>query len=266
VARRKRAILAIRSLAPADLAARLLFAVSAAAFAGMCLLWRDADAWQTPSAIWKLPSGHIAGLFLMAVQIVSAVGVLARPQTRVFAWLLTAVFAVWCLTAIPGIVAHPRAWAAYGAIFEQLAPLCGALALTAATGAKTDSTHRLDTAARIGIGLCALAFAASQAVYFAFTASFVPTWIPPSPGFWTWFTTAAFAIAGIAILANRQERRAAGLLALMMGLFGLLVWVPRVFAHPGAHGDWSECLLTFLITGGTAVVYRSLSPRRGRRR
>jgi hypothetical protein len=44
------------------------------------------------------------------------------------------------------------------------------------------------------------------------------------------------------------------LMALMLALFGLMVWVPHVVARPSAHFNWSECLLTFLVAGAAWVV------------
>jgi hypothetical protein len=72
--------------------------------------------------------------------------------------------------------------------------------------------------------------------------------------FWAILTTIAFALAAIAILIHRQARLAIGLMTLMLALFGILVWIPQVIAHSGAHFDWSECLLTFLITGACWMV------------
>jgi hypothetical protein len=48
---------------------------------------------------------------------------------------------------------------------------------------------------------------------------------------------------------NRQARLAIRLMTLMLALFGVLVWVPRLIAHLEAHLNWSEFGLTFLITG-----------------
>jgi len=67
-------------------------------------------------------------------------------------------------------------------------------------------------------------------------------------------TTVAFALAAIAILINRQARLAMRLMTLMLALFGLLVWVPRLIAHPKVHLNWSEFALTFLITGAAWMV------------
>ena len=44
------------------------------------------------------------------------------------------------------------------------------------------------------------------------------------------------------------------LMTLMLALFGVLVWIPRLIARPEAHFNWSEFALTFLITGATWMV------------
>ena len=44
------------------------------------------------------------------------------------------------------------------------------------------------------------------------------------------------------------------LMTLMLALFGVLVWIPRLIAHPEAHGNWSEFGLTLLITGAAWMV------------
>jgi len=43
---------------------------------------------------------------------------------------------------------------------------------------------------------------------------------------WAILTTIAFALAAVATLINRQARLAIRLMALMLALFGVLVWIP----------------------------------------
>jgi len=105
-------------------------------------------------------------------------------------------------------------------------------------------------AARLGLGVCAISFTLSQIFYLRVTAELVPTWMPPNQTFWAIVTTIPFALAATAILVNRQVRLAIRLMTLMLSLFGVLVWVPRLIAHPGTHLNWNEFGLTFLITGG----------------
>jgi hypothetical protein len=67
-------------------------------------------------------------------------------------------------------------------------------------------------------------------------------------------TTIAFALAAISILINRYARLAMRLMMLMLALFGVLVWIPRLIAHPEAQLNWSEFGLPFLITGAAWTV------------
>ena len=76
----------------------------------------------------------------------------------------------------------------------------------------------------------------------------------PSQMFWAIATTIAFGLAAIAILMNRQARLAMGLMTLMLGLFGVMVWIPRVMSDPKQHFYWSEFALNFLITGAAWMV------------
>ena len=108
--------------------------------------------------------------------------------------------------------------------------------------------------ARLGLGVCAISFTLGQILLPRETADLVPKWIPPNQMFWAILTTVAFGLAAIAILVNRQARLATRLMTLMLGLFGVLVWVPRLFAHPTAHFNWSEFTLTSLITGASWIV------------
>jgi hypothetical protein len=94
-----------------------------------------------------------------------------------------------------------------------------------------------------------MSFMLSQILYFSVTADLVPKWIPPNQTFWAILTTIAFALAAISILSNRRARLALRLMTLMLALLGVLVWVPRLIAHPEAHLNWSEFGLTFLVTG-----------------
>jgi len=72
--------------------------------------------------------------------------------------------------------------------------------------------------------------------------------------FWAVLTTIAFALAAIAILTNYRALLAIRLMTVMLVIFGLLVWVPRVIAQPRVHFNWSECVLTFLVAGAVWVV------------
>ena len=52
---------------------------------------------------------------------------------------------------------------------------------------------------------------------------------------WAMLTTIAFALAAIAIPISCEARLALRIMTAMLALFGVLVWIPRLIAHPGAH-------------------------------
>jgi len=233
---------------------RILFGASAVLFGVIALLWHDSDTWQELQHIWGLPLGMAIGGCLMAAQVAGGIGMQIPRTTRTASVVLGVVYLLFSLACIPGIVAAPTVYAQYGSFFEQLSLLCGAIALYAATEASAARAMVFGRVARLGLGISAISFAAAQVVYLRFTASLVPKWIPPNQMFWVILTTVAFALAAIAILMRRQARLAAHLMALMVVLFGLLVWVPRLMAHPEAHLNWSETALTFLIAGAAGMV------------
>jgi hypothetical protein len=231
-----------------------VFGASAALFGVIALLWHDPDTWQSLSKIWSLPFGSIIGECLMVAQIAGGIG-LAYPRTaRLASIVLVAVYVLFSLACIPGILAKPAVYAYYGSFFEQFCLLCGAFAAYAATETNAAQAEALSRVARLGLGLCAVSFTLSQIFYLHLTAELVPTWIPPNQLFWAILTTIAFALAALAILTNRQAGLAIRLMTLMLALFGGLVWVPRLIAHPQDHLNWSEFALTFLITGAAWLV------------
>jgi len=229
---------------------RIVFGGSAVWFGIIALMWHDSDTWQTLRQIWALPFGAVIGAFLMAVQVAAGLGI-AHPRTaRLASIALGVVYSLFSLACVPGIIALPAVYAQYGSFFEQFCALCGAIAVYAATAANA----ALGRVARLGLGVCAVSFTLSQIIYLSVTTRLVPTWIPPNQKFWAILTTIAFGLAAVAALINRQARLAIRLMTFMLGLFGALVWIPRLVAHPDAHLNWSEFALTFLITGAAWAV------------
>ena len=233
---------------------RIVFGASAVLFGVIALMWHDADTWQTLTQIWRMPFGAILGACLMIAQIAGGIGIAYAPTARGASIVLAIVYLFFSLACIPGIAAAPGTYEHYGSFFEQFSLLCGAIAVCAATETDEPRAVTLGRVARLGLGLCAVSFMLSQLFYFHLTASLVPTWIPPNQMFWAILTTLAFALAAIAILINRRARLAINLMAFMLALFGVLVWIPRLAAHPEAHFNWSEFCLNFLITGAAWTV------------
>ncbi len=231
---------------------RIVFGASAVLFGVIALMWHDADTWQSLHRILSLPLGTVVGACLMIALIIGGIGIAFPRSVGPASIVLVVVYALCSIACLPGVFAAPKVFAQYDGFFEQFALLCGAVALYAATDA--NAARSLRGAARFGLGLSLVAFTLAQVIYLKVTVELVPTWIPPSQMFWAILTTVAFALAAIATLINLRARLALRLLTLMLALFGVLVWVPLLVAHPEAHGNWSEFAINFLITGAAWVV------------
>ena len=234
---------------------RVIFGASAVLFGIIALIWHDAETWQNLHHIWSLPFGIVLGGSLMIAQIAGGVGVLYPRTARLASLILCLVYLCFSLACVPDIIAAANIYDRFGgSFFLFFSLLCGAIALYAATEADGTKAVVFSRFARLGLGVSAISFALGQVLLLRETAQLVPTWIPFSHMFWAILTTIAFAFAAIAILINHRARLAIHLMALMLVLFGLLVWVPHVVARPQAHFMWSECLLTFLAAGAAGVV------------
>jgi hypothetical protein len=234
---------------------RIVFGASAVLFGVIALMWHDPDTWQNLHEIWRLPLGNLIGACLMAAQIAGGTGMQSPRTARLASVVLGVVYLCFSLACIPSIIAASNLYDRYGgSFFLFFSLLCGAIALYAATEANAPRALVLGRLARVGLGVCAISFTLGQILLPRETADLVPKWIPPNQMFWASLTTVAFGLAAVAILINRQARLATRLMTLMLGLFGVLVWVPRVIAHPEAHFNWSECALTLLITGASWMV------------
>ncbi len=234
---------------------RIVFGASAVLFGVIALMWHDSDTWQNLQQIWRLPFGTLIGGYLMAALIAGGIGMQYPRSTRLASVVLCVIYLCFSLACIPDIIAASNIYERYGgSFFLFFSLLCGAIALYAATEANAARATVFGRLARVGLGVCAIFFTLGQALLPRETASLVPKWLPPNQMFWAILTTIAFALAGIAILINRQARLAIRLMALMLALFGVLAWVPRLIAHLEAHFNWSECVLTFLVAGAAWMV------------
>ena len=234
---------------------RIVFGASAVLFGVIALMWHDPETWQNLRHIWSLPFGAVIGACLMFAQIAGGIGMQYPRTVRLASVVLGVVYLVFVLANIPDVVAAANIYEKYGGSFFQFfCMLCGAIALHAATEPDAGRAAAFGRLSRLGLGVCAISFTLGQALLLHDTASLVPKWIPPNQMSWAVLTTIAFALAAIAILINRRARLAAHMMALMLALFGVLVWVPRLIAHPEAHFIWSEFALTMLIAGASWMV------------
>jgi uncharacterized membrane protein YphA (DoxX/SURF4 family) len=122
-------------------------------------------------------------------------------------------------------------------------------------------------AAQVLFGLICVFYGWSHFSYADYTASMVPTWLPSRLGF-AYLTGLGHIAAGIGISVGVLPRLAATFEALMMSLFGLLVWVPSFFAQPRPswatppENQWSELVVNLVLAAAAWIVATSLKNRR----
>src|SRR6266446_1238589 len=223
---------------------RHVFGVAGLAFGLITLVWHDYNGWHQPRYL---------SYSAAAAQIFGGAAIQFGRTTKAGAVVLAAVYLVFALLCVPGIVAAPRIYNSWGNFFEQFSLVTGP-AIVYARLSSAWSRESLNRIGRILLGICAASFTLEQAFYLGATASLVPKWIPPSQMFWAVTTTVLFALAAVALLTNRMALLAARLLTMMVVSFGLLVWVPLVISDPHNHTNWSENAETFAIAGAAWIL------------
>jgi hypothetical protein len=223
---------------------RHVFGVAALAFGLITLAWHDYNGWHQPRYLVYAAA---------AALIFGGAAIQFRRTAKTGAAVLGAVYLVFALQCVPGIITAPQIYNSWGNFFEQFSLVAGA-AIVYGRLSSAWSPETLHRIGRIFLGICAASFTLEQAFYLAATASLVPKWLPPRPMFWAVATTVLFALAAVALLANRMALLAARLLTMMLVLFGLVVWVPLVLADLHSHTNWSEIAETFAIAGTAWIL------------
>src|SRR5208282_2424993 len=196
---------------------------------------------------WREAWVYLSALILLA----AGVG-LCFSRTALPAVLTIGVYlAVWAVLDTPPIFSKPLSIGAWYGFCEATTSLVGAWILYAllqqqsrGSGLAIASEHGL-RAAQVLFGLTCVFYGVSHFAYADYTAGMVPAWLPDRLGL-AYFTGLAHLAAGIGIIVGVLPRLAATLEAIMMSLFGLLVWVASFFAQPRPpwatppQNQWSE--------------------------
>jgi uncharacterized membrane protein YphA (DoxX/SURF4 family) len=135
----------------------------------------------------------------------------------------------------------------------------GVMAYACLLPRESAGANRLALGGRLAFGLCLLAFGTAHFLYARETAAMVPAWIPPGTRFWALITGGCHLLAGLALLSGIQARLAARLLTAMFVGFGLLVWLPQLFATPHAHMAWAGNAINFALVGAAWAVADSIA-------
>jgi len=236
----------------------------AAIGSGICALaWHDFTIWHQSKALGDVPDRETLTYIVATIEILGGIAVQWPRTGRAGAVALGAIYFTFALLGVPLIIAHPLVYNGFGNFFEQFSFVSGALILYACSGPIAPArTAKLAQIGYYSFGICVLSFALEQLFYLSATASLVPKWIPPGQMFWAIATTAAFALAAIALLTGFVAWLAARLTTSMLVSFGLLIWLPALFADPHSFLNWSEGLETLGIAASAWIVADFLGQRR----
>ncbi len=244
---------------------RALFGISVAGLAILSLAYGN-----FAPIVETFPGPKILAYGLGAILLAASAGLFLPRTAMVSTIIIGAYAAVWVATrARPIFSRHLDVGTWYG-VAEALAPLLGAWILYALlhhqSGAPTPTAMTGDRALCVARGLFGAACVAFGAAHFAFasyTAAMVPTWLP-GPIALAYLTGAFHTAAGVGLLVGILPRLAATLEAIMLTLFGVLVWIPSFFAHPVPNWasplqvQWSETFLSFLLAASAWILAASL--------
>ena len=217
-----------------------VFGMAALAFGLIALAWHGYNDWHPPRYLVYATA---------AALIFGGAAIPFHRTAKTGAVVLGAVYLVFALLCVPGIVAKPQIYTSWGNFFEQFSLVTGAAIVCARLSSAT-----VNRIGRILLGICTASFTLEQAFYLGATANLVPKWLPPSQMFWAVATTVLFALAAVALLTNRMALLATRLLTMMLVTFGLLVWVPVLLSDPHNHTNWSETVETFAIAGTVWIL------------
>src|SRR6202140_3547619 len=197
---------------PSSNLGRHVFGAAALAFGLITLAWHDYNGWHLPPYI-VYPAA--------AAEIFGGVAIQFRRTAKTGAVVLGAAYLIFALRCVPGIVAKPQIYNSWGNFFEQFSLVTGATIVCARLSSAW-SRETLNRIGRILLGICAASFTLEQAIYIHATAILVPKWLPPNQMFWAVTTTVLFALAAVALLANRMALFVTRLLTMMVLIFWLL--------------------------------------------
>lgn len=212
--------------------------------------------------VWQpLPQSLPAVVYVCAVvSLASGIGLLWRRTAALGARVLLGYLLLWLLLVrVRDILPVPTMGSAWPMV-EIVVIAAAAWVLYAWFAADWDQRHlgfatgdRGVRIARVLYGLALIFFGVAHFVFLENTVVLVPGWLPWHVA-WAYFFGATFIAAGVAMLIGVYARLAAALAAVQIGMFTVLVWIPIVAAGSKDAFQWSETVLSFVLTAAAWVV------------
>lgn len=256
----------MRSLRPSQ----GFFALATASLAVFSLVYGDfaPGGRHLPDGV---PAPEVWAHGIALVVLAASIGLCFSRTAMASVFAVGAYYSAWALLSVPQILQGPSSIGAWYGLCEAMTCLAGAVIIHATLRRERDPQapaylERTVWAARIAFALTCVFYGGSHFAYAQYTAGMVPTWLPASLAL-AYLTGIAHMAAGIGIAIGVLPWLAARLEALMMILFGLLVWVPTFWADPRPvwatppENQWSELVANAILAGAACVVAGSLAHR-----
>ena len=210
----------------------------------------------------EIPGREILATLSGAILFFGGLSLLFKPAAKLAALVLTVNFLFWLLLLrVPSVVAgwsHAGAWLGFG---ETLLVVTGAWAILVSLQDQSDGRGMIRVVAgstglrlaRLLFGIAVPMIGLSHFVYLEATVNLIPAYLPHRE-FFAWLTGAGHIAAGFAVLFGVLPRLAAVLEGIMMGLFALLVWAPKVVAHPTSRFLWTAFLISVVMAAAAQAI------------
>jgi uncharacterized membrane protein len=206
--------------------------------------------------------GRTALIYLCAlVSLLGGTGLLFRRYSAASVRVLLAFYVLWILAVrVPYFLFVSSAVDGWHSLSQSLVMTAAAWILFVAVATDRHRRRLGFLAAPGGVrvaralyGLALIPFGIAHFLFLEATAPLVPDWLPWHIA-WAYITGATFVAAGVAILVGAWARLAAMLSVVQMGLFAILVWIPRAAAGTLSAFQWGEFVATVALTAAGWVV------------
>ncbi len=247
--------------------AQYLFASASASLAIFSLSYGDFAPGGQSWPVW-IP-GREAWVYGFAILVLTASIGVFFARTALGSVLMIGIYlATWVALGLPGGLSQPLSIGGWYGFCEALSALVGGWLLFTMLRSQQDESQlpmggeHARRVAQILFGLTCVFYGSSHFTYADYTATMVPRWLP-APLDIAYITGLAHIVAGICIIVRILPRLAATLEAVMMTLFGLLVWVPSFFAQPRPQwatppqNQWSELVVNLVLAASAWIVATS---------
>jgi len=215
--------------------------------------------WQ-PVPKW-VPGRTALALLCALISLGAGIGLLWRRSALAASRVLLVALLIWLLVLrLPNLFyEHPLVLVAW--TFGSTAVMVsGAWVLYIWFAQERDPAHPGLLAGAMGLriartlyGVSLIPFGLAHFMYLDATTVLIPTWLPGHVA-WAYLTGAAFIAAGLAVSVGVLGSPAATLSTLQMGLFTLIVWVPRMVAGTVTDFQRGEFISSCALTAGAWVV------------